>query len=215
MPSTLAGKSVLVAGATGLVGRECVDLLLANPAFTRIVALVRRPLSMEIESERLKIQKVEFDHLEDRPEVFGVDFILCALGTTMRQAGSESAFRVVDYDYPLSIARIGFARGARHFLLVSSLGADPGSGIFYLRVKGELENAITEVGYRSVTIVRPSVLIGVRQERRFAERVAQRFAFLFPARFRPVGATRVAAALVRAASEDAPGRRIIENRDIL
>jgi uncharacterized protein YbjT (DUF2867 family) len=215
MSQTPGGKSILVAGATGLVGRECVDLLLANPAFSRIVALVRRSLPVEIESGRLKIEKVDFDRLDDRPEVFGVEFILCALGTTMRQAGSESAFRVVDFDYPLGIAKVGFARGARHFLLVSSAGANPASGIFYLRVKGELEKAITEIGFRSVTIVRPSVLTGDRPEKRIGEGIARRFAFLAPARFRPVSATRAAASLVRAASEDAPGIRIIENRDLL
>ena len=123
MSQTPAGKTILVAGATGLVGRECVDLLLAHPAFTRITALVRRPLGNEIESERLKIERVDFERLGDRPEVFGVNSIVCALGTTGRKAGSESAFRHVDFDFPLAIARIGLARGARHFLLVSSAGA--------------------------------------------------------------------------------------------
>ena len=214
MSQTPAGKSILVAGATGLVGRECVDLLLAQPAFTRITALVRRPLVNEIDSERLKIERVDFDRLDDRQEVFGVDSIVCALGTTMRQAGSEPAFRHVDFDFPLAVARIGIARGARHFLLVSSAGASAASGRFYLRVKGELEDAVTELGYPSLTIVRPSFLVGDRAEPRFGEGMARRWAFLFPARLRPVKATRVAAALVHAASEEAPGKRVIENREI-
>jgi uncharacterized protein YbjT (DUF2867 family) len=208
------GKSVLVAGATGLVGRECVDLLMANPAFTRIIALVRRPLGKEIESERLKIEEVDFDHLDERPEVFSVNAIICALGTTMRQAGSEEAFRVVDYDYPLAIARLGFVRGARHFLLVSSMGADAASSVFYTRVKGEIENAVAELGYASVTIVRPSLLVGERPERRMGEEMAGRFAFLAPRRIRPVSAALVAATLVRAAAEETPGKQTIENSDI-
>jgi len=207
-------KSALVAGATGLVGRECVDLLLANPEFTRIVALVRRSLPKDIDSERLKVEKVDFEHLDDRGEVFGVDVIICALGTTMRAAGSEGAFRIVDYDYPLALAKLGYARGARHFLLVSSQGANAESGVFYPRVKGELENAVSEIGYRSLTIVRPSFLIGEREERRFGEELGRRFGFLAPPRYRPVRATVVAAALVRAAAEDIPGKRIIENREI-
>jgi uncharacterized protein YbjT (DUF2867 family) len=215
MSQTPAGKSVLVAGATGLVGRECVDLLLANPAFARIVALVRRALPTEIESERLKIEKVDFTRLEERPEVFNTEVIICALGTTMRQAGSEAAFRIVDFDYPLSIARAAFARGALHYLLVSSMGADPASGIFYNRVKGELEQAVSAIGYRSFTIIRPSLLIGERQERRGVGRVGTLLAVLTPARIRPVRATLVAESIVRAATDNAPGRRVIGNRDIV
>jgi uncharacterized protein YbjT (DUF2867 family) len=215
MSQTTGGKSILVAGATGLVGRECVDLLIADPLFTRIVALVRRPLAKEIKSERIKVEQIDFDRLEERPEIFGVDVVLCALGTTLRQAGSRSAFRTVDHDYPMKVAKICLERGARHFLLVSALGADPGSRVFYSRVKGELEHDIGELGYPSLTIVRPSFLIGERQEPRFGEGVARRCAFLFPARFRPVAATIVAASLVRAASDVTPGTHIIENRNIL
>ncbi|HMK39094.1 MAG TPA: NAD(P)H-binding protein [Bacteroidota bacterium] len=214
MPEKPAAKSALVAGATGLVGRECVDLLLSNPEFTRIVALVRRSLPKEITSDILKVEKVDFERLNDRPELFAVDVIICALGTTMRAAGSEGAFRIVDYDYPLALAKLGFARGARHFLLVSSQGANAESGVFYPRVKGELENAVSEIGYRSLTIVRPSFLIGEREQRRFGEELGRRFGFLAPPRYRPVRATLVAAALVRAASEDVPGKRVIENREL-
>jgi uncharacterized protein YbjT (DUF2867 family) len=192
-----------------------VDLLLANPAFTRIVALVRRTLPREIESERLRVEKVDFTRLEERPEIFSTEVIICALGTTMRQAGSEAAFRIVDYDYPLAIARAAFAHGALHYLLVSSIGADPASGMFYKRVKGEIEQAVRGIGYRSFTIIRPSLLIGERPERRAAERFAPLVAFLAPAGIRPVRATSVAESIVRAAGDDAPGVRMIGNRDIV
>ena len=214
MSQASVGKSILVAGSTGLVGRECVDMLIGTPAFTRIVALVRRPLLKAVESERLKVEPVDFNRLAEKPELFGVDIILCALGTTMRQAGSEAAFRTVDYDYPLAIAQTGLARGARHFMLVSSAGADPGSRFFYMRVKGELEAAVSEIGYRSLTIIRPSFIIGDRVERRPWEPLLQRLGVLAPAGLRPVRATAVAASLVRAAAADAPGKTIIENRNI-
>lgn len=206
--------SAVVAGATGLVGRECVDLLLGEPRFKRIIALVRRTLHTTLESERLAIKKVDYDNLERSADLFKVDTVFCGLGTTMREAGSEEAFRHVDFDYPMAVARLGRAGGARHFLLVSAIGADPHSRVFYNRVKGELEQAIGELGYPSITIVRPSLLVGDRPGPRRFERMGGRLGFLSPRRFRPVEATRVAGALVSAAVEDAPGVHIIENRDI-
>jgi len=206
--------TALVAGATGLVGRECVDLLLGDEGFTRIVAVVRRTLHTTLESERLWIRKVDYDRLDRSADLFRVDTVFCALGTTMHDAGSEEAFRRVDFEYALAAARLGLAGGARHFLLVSALGADRHSRIFYNRVKGELEQAVGELGYPSLTIIRPSLIVGERAGPRRFERLAGRLAFLSPRRFRPVEAARVAAALVGAALEDAPGQRIIENRDI-
>jgi uncharacterized protein YbjT (DUF2867 family) len=121
---------------------------------------------------------------------------------------------VVDYHYPLTAARLGQEQGATHFLLVSSLGANARSQVFYSRVKGELESAVLALPYRSVTIVRPSLLLGPRAEHRWGEQIAKRLAFLVPAKYKPVYAHAVAAVLVRAAKEDAPGRRIIESREI-
>jgi len=136
MRESLQGKSVLIAGATGLVGRECLELFLADPAFASVTAIVRRFLRPRNGQERLTIKKIDFDYLEDHPSLFASDQILCALGTTMHQAGTKTAFRRVDYEYPLRIAQLGLAHGARHFLLVSALGANPHSRIFYNRVKG-------------------------------------------------------------------------------
>jgi uncharacterized protein YbjT (DUF2867 family) len=157
---------------------------------------------------------VAFDDLAAHASLFEVDQIVCALGTTIRQAGTQEAFRVVDYDYPLTAARLGQERGATHFLLVSSLGADARSRVFYSRVKGELEAAVLALPYRSVTIVRPSLLLGPRSEHRLGEQIAKRLAFLVPAKYKPISAHAVAAALVRAAKDDAPGRRILESREI-
>jgi uncharacterized protein YbjT (DUF2867 family) len=129
----------------------------------------------------------------------------------MRKAGSREAFRRVDYDYPLAIAKAALEHGASHFLLVSACGANPHSSIFYNRVKGELENAVHSLGYPSVTIARPSVLLGERNERRFVEGVAKWTGRLLPPRWRPVSATEVASALLRAAHAPVFGVRILEN----
>lgn len=209
---SLQGKSVLLAGATGLVGHECLELLLADPVFAHITAIVRHLLLSDPTSTRLNVQTVDFERLGERPDLFAVDQIVCALGTTIRKAGSQSAFRRVDFDYPLRIAKLGLDNGARHFLLVSSMGANPQSRVFYTRVKGELEDAIEGLGYRAFTIVRPSVLIGKRTERRLGEEIARRLAFLTPPRMRPVHAHQVAAALVHAAQQDEPGQKVIDNR---
>jgi uncharacterized protein YbjT (DUF2867 family) len=206
-------RSVLLAGATGLVGRECLQLLRDDPTVARIVVVARRPFP-EIDSRKIEAHVVSFDDLDGNADLFGVDQIFCALGTTRKKAGSEAAFRRVDLDYPVSIARIGRERGATHFLLVSAIGASAKSRFFYNRVKGELEDVIRTLGYRTVTIVRPSVLLGERDEFRLGEAIVKRVGGLAPSSYRPVEARDVAAVLVDAAREDVPGFHIIENSEI-
>jgi uncharacterized protein YbjT (DUF2867 family) len=208
-------RSVLLAGATGLVGRECLRLLVADAEVMRLVVVTRRPLPIEIGAAKLDAHVVDFEHLGDHRELFAVDQIICALGTTMRHAGSRARFRDVDFGLPLRIATLGASCGVRHFLLVSSLGADSGSRVFYNRVKGELEDALRGLGFRSLTIVRPSLLLGKRGERRVREQIGKRLARLAPRRFRPVEASAVAERLVQAARLDAPGVRVIESAEIV
>lgn len=207
-----AGRSVLLAGASGLVGAEVLDQLKADTTVTRIVVIGRRP--MPSLDPRIEAQVVDFDTLSSRADLFAVDQIICALGTTMKQAGSKEAFRRVDLEYPLAMARLGLAHGARHFLLVSALGADVDSRVFYNQVKGEVEDGLRPLGYRSVTIVRPSLLLGKRKEFRPFERLAMIVGEVVPGRYRPVRARDVAKALVAAARKDEPGLRIIESEHI-
>jgi uncharacterized protein YbjT (DUF2867 family) len=204
----------MVLGATGLVGGECLRLLLDDPDVARVVAVVRRPLPDPVESPKLRVEVVDFDRLAAYGELFAMEQIFCALGTTIKQAGSQEAFRRVDLDYALAAAHLGVERGARHFLLVSAVGASAQSRIFYNRVKGELEDALRTLPYRSVTIVRPSLLVGERREFRLVEQIGKRIGWLAPAKYKPVSATRVAEALVRAARDDQPGMRIIESKEI-
>jgi uncharacterized protein YbjT (DUF2867 family) len=205
-------RTVLLCGATGLIGGECRRLLLADPGVGRLHLIVRSASSAD--DARVTEQVVDFERLAEQAGLAGVDQIVCALGTTMKKAGSQEAFRRVDHDYPLELAKLGVARGARHFLLVSSIGADPGSRTFYLRVKGELERAVLALPYRSVSIVRPSLLVGERAERRRGEELAARFGFLFPGKYKPVAAADVAAGIARLAREDAPGHRIVESVEL-
>ncbi len=211
-------RTVLLCGATGLVGSECLRMLLADPTFDTVATLTRRALPPELvpaeHARRLEQRVVDFDHLADNAPAMKADAIICALGTTIEEAGSRQRFREVDFGYPLTIARLGSEQGAHHFLLVSALGASARSLIFYNRVKGELEDAVLALPYRSVSIVRPSLLVGNRARPRRGEQVAQRLAFLVPARYKPIPARAVAAALVRMAREDLPGRRILESREM-
>ena len=207
-----SGRSVLVIGATGLVGAEVVRQLVADTTVARIVVAARR-IPADLPS-RVETHAVDFDRLDDHKALFAVDQIICALGTTIRKAGSQAAFRKVDFEYPLTAARIGLRQGARHFLLVSALGANSSSGIFYNRVKGELEDQLRSLGFRAVTIARPSLLIGARKEFRLLERVGAVIGEFVPGRFRPVRADAVARSLVTAARIDAPGLHIIESEEI-
>ena len=210
----MADAIAIVAGATGLVGQELVRQLAADRRWHEVRALARRPPAAEVARPPVVSVEVDYTRLEPPPAWAAADDVFCALGTTMRQAGSPAAFRQVDFEYPLALARAAQSRGARHFLLVSAVGAAPTSRIFYNRVKGELEAAIAALGFRSITIARPSLLLGRRREPRVGEQVGRILGVLAPPAWRPVPADRVARALVAAAKRNAPGVRILENREL-
>jgi uncharacterized protein YbjT (DUF2867 family) len=199
--------TALVAGATGLVAQALLRQL--DPAaWQEVRALTRRPFPA---SPPVTPIIVDYDQPNLRLPLFGVTHLFSCLGTTMKQAGSREAFRRVDYDIPLMIARAAKEAGVQHYLLVSSVGADPRARTFYLRVKAELEQAVTALGFRSVTIVRPSFLEGDRQEKRLGEIIAAPLLRLAPERYRPVHVDQVARALLAAASAGRAGIEFIEN----
>ena len=210
----MSSKSVAIVGATGLVGTECVRQFADSREFARVVVLARRALPGAVARPHVETHLVDFERLDEAAERLRVSHIVCALGTTIRKAGSQDRFRRVDHDYPLAVARLGLREGARHFLLVSAVGANARSRIFYNRVKGDVEGAIRALAYRSVTIVRPSLLLGDRGEFRLGEAIGKLFAVVTPRRYRPVHARAVAATLLRAAVEDQAGIRVIESREI-
>jgi uncharacterized protein YbjT (DUF2867 family) len=214
------GKVALIAGATGLVGRNCLADLLGEPGYDRVVALVRRPLPHE--DPKLEQRIVAFDALgTTNNEIPAANDVFCCLGTTMRQAGSAEAFRRVDYTYVVTLAGLALGAGARQFLLVSALGADPRSRIFYSRVKGETETAIMALPFEGRQIFRPSLLVGERAERRRGERAgiavmgAVAFALLGPLRrYRPIAAATVARAMVRVARAAPRGVNVFSSHEI-
>jgi uncharacterized protein YbjT (DUF2867 family) len=211
--------TALVVGATGLVGSQCLKTLLDRGAYQQVIAFTRRPLG--VQHPRLVETVVDFDKLEEI-EPFPVADVFCALGTTIGKAGSQADFLTVDFEYPRIIAERSAAAGATQFLLVSSVGADPLSGNFYLRVKAQLEKAITSRSIESVHIFRPSFLIGEREEFRMGEFfgvMASRALHLVPIeklrKYRPIEAATVAAAMAAAAREAKAGRHIYHYDDII
>lgn len=213
-------RTALIAGATGLVGSECLARLLGVPGYERVVALVRRPLPHT--DPKLDQRVIEFDRLG----AAGVEFpaatdVFCCLGTTMRQAGSQAAFRQVDFTYVVALAAQALDHGARQFLLVSSMGANPKAPFFYSRVKGETETAIAGLPFEAKQIFRPSILLGERAENRPGERAGiaamkgASFMLIGPLRkYRPIAAATVAEALVRVALRAPRGVNIYESNDI-
>jgi uncharacterized protein YbjT (DUF2867 family) len=162
-------KIVLLAGASGLTGSRTLDALLDAPDVTRVLAVSRRPLGRE--HPRLANRIVQFAQMESQLKGVTADAALCCLGTTIRQAGSQQAFRAVDIDSVLTFARTARAAGAKRFVVVSSVGANPGSKNFYLRTKGEMEQQLEALGFESLDILQPSMLLGWRREMRPLELV--------------------------------------------
>lgn len=212
---TTASRTVLVIGSTGLVGRECVRLLLADDTVSRVVALVRAPTQIFGSSSKLDMQPVDFDRLSSYTDLFAVDQIICAIGTTLRKTPDRDVYRSIDYGYPLTAAKLGKDAGTHHYLVVTALGADSRSRVFYNRLKGEVEDDLTALRFRSLTIARPSVLIGERSEARRSEKIAWKLSAITPRKYKPVTAANVSRALVNAAREDRPGKRIITNAEML
>ncbi|HYH80265.1 MAG TPA: oxidoreductase [Longimicrobium sp.] len=213
------GRSALLLGATGLVGGHCLERLLGDKAWRRVTVLARRPLGRK--HPRLTERVGDFERLEEQADAFAADDVFCCLGTTIRQAGSQEAFRRVDHDYVVRAASLAREQGARRFLLVTALGADAGSRVFYNRVKGETERDVSALGFEGVALLRPSLLLGRRSDHRTTEALAQKAApFLAPLlrgplrKYRPIAGATVAAAMVRLAREGLSGVRVVESDEI-
>lgn len=206
-------KAVL-AGASGLVGGECLRCLLDRPQYGMITVLTRRDLGTRVRSRKIRQLVTDFDDLGLHGQDLQADHVFCALGTTIKKAGSQAKFRQVDYAYPLALARITLAEGARHFSLVSALGASVSSPFFYSRVKGELERALEKMGWPGLGIVRPSVIAGERAESRPMERLSEHLLRFAPPTWRPVEARDIARAMVAVALAEQPGLTIVESREI-
>jgi uncharacterized protein YbjT (DUF2867 family) len=208
-------KRLLILGATGLVGQDVLAQAVADPSVAQVVAPTRRTLAPH---PKLLNPIVDFKAL---PQAYwwAADAVVCCLGTTLKLAGSPSAFREVDHDHVLAAARLARAAGTPTFALNSSLGASAGSGSLYLRTKGETEDDLSALGFASLTLVRPSLLDGgPRPDTRPGEAVGlwlSRLARpLIPSRYRAVRTDAVARALLQAVRQAKPGRWRVDNAEI-
>lgn len=202
---------ILIAGATGLVGGHTLSRALVDDRIDSIVAPTRRPLTKH---PKLFNPVLDMSRLPSDADWWEVDGVICTLGTTRANAGSAEAFRAVDLDLQFNVARHARARGAERFALTSSMGADPHSRFLYLRTKGELEVKVAQLGWTSLTIVRPGAIIGNRAEVRAGERLTAAalsvLAPILPRRFRGNPAQDIAHALLEAAVSGTPGNHIVD-----
>lgn len=216
--TTAPGKRLLILGATGAVGREVLRLALQHPQVRQVLAPTRRPLPAH---PRLVNPITDFarpeEALAEGAQAGGVDAVVCALGTTIRLAGSQAAFAAVDRDLPIALGRAALRLGARSLALNSSLGASA-SGNFYLRTKFQAEEGLRQLGFASYTVVRPSLIDAQRTESRPGERVglwvSRVLGPLIPRRYRPVAASAIARTLLQAALDAEPGQHTIESEQI-
>lgn len=209
-------KVALVAGTTGLIGAQLLDLLLGDNRYSKVIALSRKPLTAN--HTKLNNVVVDFDKLSAYSDQLIADDIFCCLGTTMKQAGSQTVFRKVDFEFPLEIAKITKESGAKQYFIVTALGANKKSSFYYNKVKGEIEEAIGELGFESYQIFRPSFLAGNRTESRAGEDATKVFfkffGFLVPKKFKAIDSAKVARAMLANAKEEKIGKFILES-DVL
>ena len=212
---TISGlKTALIVGATGLVGDILTHRLVESPAYDRVQVLTRKPLGWQ----HPRLQEIPFDFDHPNGLLVRADDIYCCLGTTIKKAGSKEAFRKVDYQYPLDIARLGLDNGATQFAIVTAMGADALSSIFYNQVKGEVERDLMALSYPTLLVFRPSLLLGNRSEKRLGERIGsgvmRLFAPLIPAKYKAVEAEKVATAMLTTMQQHHVGHHVFESNDL-
>lgn len=214
-------QTAVIIGASGLIGRHLVEKLLQDDCFETVRVLVRRRLALN--HPKLQQEIVDFNSLEDFKNKFGTgDSIFCCIGTTQKKVkGNKKAYEQIDHDIPVQAAQIGMANGFKKFLIVSSVGANASSSNFYLRLKGKTENDIKQYDFDTISIFRPSILLGKRNESRPAEGIAQFFmqslSFLFIGAFKkyhPVKASVVAKAMIRESKNNHRGIFILDYKEI-
>nr|WP_145405700.1 NAD(P)H-binding protein [Paenibacillus xylanexedens] len=207
-------RKAMVIGATGLVGGLLVLSLLDHPAYSEVRILVRRRL--DLENPRLKQYVVDFEQLKVQGHLFeGINDLYCCLGTTIKKAGSQEQFREVDFHYPVRAAVLAKQHGVEQMLAISAMGANASSRVFYSRTKGEMEDALSDIGFRSLHIFRPSLILGNRGEKRFGEELAAHAMKWLdrwtPAKYRAVQASTIAQAMRNIAIVQTAGIHVYPN----
>jgi uncharacterized protein YbjT (DUF2867 family) len=214
----MSEKTAALIGATGLIGSHLLAFLKEDDDFKSIRVLVRRPVPFN--HPKIKVLVIDFeDESAFKAGIAGCNAMFCAVGTTNKKVkGDKAAYRKVDYDIPVNAARFCVETGCPHFLLVSSVGANSKGGNFYIRLKGEVEDMVKSISIPSVSIFRPSMLLGKRPESRPMEAVAQAISkplsIMFPSQYKPIAAEDVAKAMVAASKQDKPGFQVYHFREM-
>jgi uncharacterized protein YbjT (DUF2867 family) len=215
---TMKEKTATVIGATGLIGSHLVELLRNDDYYKTIRVLLRRPGNYD--DPKIRMVVIDFsDPVSFKSAIAGSDAVFCAVGTTQKKVkGDKAAYRMVDYDIPVNAAQFCAETGCQHFLVVSSVGADSKTGNFYLKLKGEVEDRLKSIDIPSVSVFRPSILLGDRKEFRFFEIIAKGlsefFSFLFPSIYKPIKAHTVAKAMITASRSGNSGFQIFHYKEM-
>lgn len=212
-------RKALIVGATGLIGGSCLQALCDNPNYSEVTAVVRKPILKT--HRKLEVITCTFDNLQNELSNIQAHDVFCCLGTTIKKAGSQEAFRVIDCFLVVKVAELMRKQGAEQFLVISAMGADSKSKVFYNRTKGEMEDSLKGIGYPYLRIIRPSLLLGKRDEFRFGEKIGVLLTpvlkpFLIGSlkKYSPVEAESVAHFMVKVATateEPIPGVHVYES----
>ncbi len=212
-------KTAVIIGSTGLTGSQLLRTLLSNNAYDKVISFVRR--SSKISHPKLVQHVVDFDDPKTYEELIEGNDMFCCLGTTIKKAGTEEAFERVDFLYPIQFAKAAANKGIKQYSIISALGANPKSGNFYLRTKGKCEDELRKLPFQSISVFRPSLLLGNRKEFRLGEKLAESimriFSIFFIGRLRKykaINVKKVAYAMFRIAQQNTIGYHIYESDEI-
>lgn len=212
-------KTAIIIGGTGLTGTRLLKILLTSDIYDRVISLVRSDI--KISHPKLEQYVVDFDNPESYENLIEGNDMFCCMGTTIKKAGSQSAFQKVDLEYPVQLAKVAATNGVKRFSIISSLGANPNSGNFYLRTKGKCEEELRKLGFQSTSIFRPSLLVGNRKEFRLREKIGEilmRLLSIFMIgglrKYRAIKVQTVAYAMYQIAQKNTVGYHIYESDEI-
>lgn len=212
-------KTALIIGSTGLIGSHLLDLLLESQEYEKVITFVKRDSG--IQHPKLKQHIIDFDKPETYKELVVGDDFFCSIGTTIKKAGSQDAFRKVDFEYPKQFASLAQQNKVKQFLIITSLGADANSSNFYLKTKGEIQDFLKNCAFESISILQPSLLLGNRTEFRLGEKMGvyfmKLFSFLFIGnlkKYKAIQSEAVAKAMFIIAQKNYKGFQIIESDSI-
>ncbi len=210
-------RTAIIAGASGLIGKELVQKLISSDQYRRIYVLSRKKSGLV--NEKITELVIDFDQIDQLKFDEPIDDLFCTLGTTMKQAGSRENFKKVDYEYIVALANLGKRAGASKFLVISAMGANSKSAVFYNKIKGMTEDALKNIGFDQLIILRPSLLLGKRAEKRFAEGLSgifmKAFNFLIPDNYKAIKAEMVAESMSKMALKSTDKVLIVKSGDML